>query len=230
MKRLVGTAFASVSLVACGHQAPVPEATVPSFHSPEVQAQLAQAQAALEQAPHVQQMLTKLGVSSLSELEDNVMYFPTPQGIKTLRLNPVDDHLAPQQLSGGIGQSTVQETVNGVVGGRFDAYSKSTLACNSFFPLPTGVNATVLHSVAMVSPNNRTFGPFTSGTGRSGSGYAVSPQDFMGGNTSATGTYVFSYSIEGSCDGYGGYGKTASAWFYNGRTVERINTPVVSPQ
>ncbi|MPY68439.1 hypothetical protein F8S09_17465 [Deinococcus sp. SDU3-2] len=112
MKRLVGTAFASVSLVACGYQAPVPAAVVPSFNSPEVQAQLAQAQAALERTPHVQQMLTKLGVSSLSELEDNVMYFPTPQGIKTLRLNPVDDHLAPQQLSGGIGQSTVQETVD----------------------------------------------------------------------------------------------------------------------
>lgn len=120
--------------------------------------------------------------------------------------------------------------VNGVVGGRFDAYSKSTLACNSFFPLPTGVSATVLHSVVMVSPNNRSFGPYTSRIGRSSSSYAVSQQVFMGGNTTAKGTYVFSYSIEGSCDGYSGYGKTASAWFYDGRTVERINTPVVTPE
>ena len=233
MKQLLYAGLIASTLTACGNTVTTPEAKDDSATTPspqELQALLAKGRQALGQTQHGQEVLQKLGLTSLDQLSPGKMYFQTPEGLKTLDLNVTDETISGQSLSGGIGQGTVKEDIYGISSGRLNAYSKSTLSCNAFFPIPGNAPiAQVLHTVTTLAPPNGN--PFKTAQGgkKTGPGYVESYQADMGGSIKINGTYIFSYLIEGVCDGITGYGQTASAWSIQGTNANRINTPVVEP-
>lgn len=92
MKRLISASFALVALSACGQTPTTPSAPSEANDLVSLEQQMDLAWATLEAGtPGLSEKIQKLGFKSIKDMPENVMFFQTPSGVKTMN------------LSGGIG-------------------------------------------------------------------------------------------------------------------------------
>ncbi|GAA5437665.1 MULTISPECIES: hypothetical protein [Deinococcus] len=223
-KQMLCWAVIAAALTACGQSQDVVEAPTAEFTQQQLDATYDQI---VTQRPEVQSALRKLGLNSIQDMKKDVLYTILPTG-EVQETSVVDlPKLGAQQL--GVGVPRIAEEVNGIVAGRLDAWSRASISCVDASPFDgIDARATVTHSISVVGPNNRTFGPYTSTTG-TGYGFAQTARKFMGGNTTATGRYAFAYFLEASCDGAQTFGRGESIWSVAANRASVVQPLVLQP-